>query len=126
MPWGELGGGDRSGVATTHTPPTHNSTQEHLGRYRDTLEADLALLKRAGEGGGGGDAECDAVSGNRLNAVRVVAGEKRVLRHLERMTNVATRHLDDARSIDAELSGVSYRVLLGWLLRRADLSAGSD
>lgn len=107
-------------------------TAHQLSRYKDSLASDLLLLERPA-----------SVSPNRLNAVRVVAGEKRVLNHLALLSTIAVNHLTDVHGcddggngdggsdgsggdlplIDVTLSGMSYRTLLGFLLSKAHLDA---
>jgi hypothetical protein len=137
----EVGGGDGSELASARwlarEPLTARNelaamqllgelTSHQLSRYKESLAADLKLLERPA-----------SIPPNRLNAVRVVAGEKRVLNHLALLSHIAVRHLTDVGGyggasngssgdvplVDVELSGMSYRRLLGFLLGKADLDA---
>ena len=62
--------------------------RRQIAAYPTTMEADRAALRGGGSSGG-------PTSPNGMNAIRLVAGEKHVLKHIEQVARVASSHLQE-------------------------------
>ena len=63
--------------------------RRQIAAYPTTMEADRAALRGGGSSGG------PTTSPNGMNAIRLVAGEKHVLKHIEQVARVASIHLQE-------------------------------
>ena len=59
--------------------------RRQIAAYPATMEADRATLRGGGYG----------LSSNGINAIRLVAGEKHVLKHIEQVARIASSHLQE-------------------------------
>ena len=87
----------------------HAVVDQHLEKFPNSLEFDLALIAT------GTLQDGTEISENQLNGLRIVVGEKRVLEHLKAISLMALKYLDAARS--SFNGGLYYPVFLETLLQ---------
>mmetsp|Transcript_23849 Transcript_23849/g.43612 ORF Transcript_23849/g.43612 Transcript_23849/m.43612 type:complete len:539 (-) Transcript_23849:86-1702(-) len=82
--------------------------RRQLDAYSTSLESDMEVLVSGA---------VDTMRTNHANALQVVSGEKKVLQRAETISSIAGKHLSDCEgSLNAELSGFNYNVLLNFMI----------
>jgi len=82
--------------------------RRQLDAYSTSLESDMEVLVSGA---------VDTMRTNHANALQVVSGEKKVLQRAETIASIAGKHLSDCEgSLNAELSGFNYNVLLNYMI----------